>query len=110
MIHWYQKLYMDEMVSEHPRRCKKQVMQRKPWKKSYFAITLATNPNNLFEIMETRQLFFRRYSYMDLYVVGLTETYENAVQVLQQILLEMEKEEGTFSTDTYFKKTEFSDR
>ena len=110
MIHWYRKLYMDEVVSEHPKRCKRDVMHRKPWKKSYFAITLATNPDNLFEIMETRQLFFRRYSYLDLYVVGLAVNYENAVALLQQILLEMESKEGSFITDKYFPKNEFIDR
>jgi len=110
MIHWYRKLYMDEDVAEHPKRCKRHVMQRKPWKKSYFVVTLATNPDNLFEIMETRQLFFRRYSYLDLYVVGLAVNYDSAVELLQKILLEMEKKDGTFLTDKFFPEKDFSDR
>lgn len=58
MIYWYQNLYMDETVEKNPKRCKKRVEKRRPWKKSYVVLTLAQNDKNLFEIMQTRQLFF----------------------------------------------------
>ena len=50
-------------------------------------LTLAQNDKNLFEIMQTRQLFFRRYHrHVDMYVVALTSDYDAAVEILQQIL------------------------
>ena len=67
MIYWYQNLYMDETVEKNPKRCKKRVEKRRPWKKSYVVLTLAQNDKNLFEIMQTRQLFFRRYRHVDMY-------------------------------------------
>lgn len=109
MIYWYQDLYMDEKVAENPGRCKKRIARRRPWKKSYVAITLATNEKNLFEIMETRQLFFRRYAYLDLYVVGLAVSYENAVGLLQGILEKGYKENPAFSPRDCFPKEDFSD-
>ena len=86
MIYWYQNLYMDEAVEKNPKRCKKRVEKRRPWKKSYVVLTLAQNDKNLFEIMQTRQLFFRRYRHVDMYVVALTSDYDAAVEILQQIL------------------------
>ena len=65
MIYWYQNLYMDETVEKNPKRCKKRVEKRRPWKKSYVVLTLAQNDKNLFEIMQTRQLFFHRYRHVD---------------------------------------------
>ena len=53
MIYWYQNLYMDETVEKNPKRCKKRVEKRRPWKKSYVVLTLAQNDKNLFEIMQT---------------------------------------------------------
>ena len=75
MIYWYQNLYMDETVEKNPKRCKKRVEKRRPWKKSYVVLTLAQNDKNLFEIMQTRQLFFHRYRHVDMYVVAVSYTH-----------------------------------
>lgn len=108
MIYWYRDLYMDEKVAKNPERCKRRVARRRPWKKSYVAVTLAANEKNLFEIMETRQLFFRRYAYLDLFVVGLAENYENAVGLLQQILEMGYQRDPAFSPRSYFQKEDFT--
>lgn len=110
MIYWYPDLYMDETVRKHPKRCKKRVARRRPWKKSYVAITLATNEKNLFEIMETRQLFFRRYSYIDLYVVGLAANQTEAKKLLQQMLEDIYREDTSFRPRCYFDRDAFSDK
>lgn len=109
MIYWYRDLYMDEKVAKNPERCKRRVARRRPWKKSYVAITIAANEKNLFEIMETRQLFFRRYAYLDLYVVGLAVSYENAVELLQGILEKGYQENPAFSPRDLFRKEDFSE-
>lgn len=61
-------------------------MRRRPWKKNYYALMLAQNPQDLFEIVGTRELFFRRFGYLDLYIVGLTSDYDSAVKILCRIL------------------------
>lgn len=108
MIYWYQDLYMDDKVAANPERCKRRVERRRPWKKNYVALTLASNEENLFEIMETRQLFFRRFSYMDLYVVGLTSSYDKAVELLQKILVEGYEADASFQPRKCFRKEDFS--
>lgn len=110
MIYWYSDLYMDEKVARQPKKCKKRVSARRPWKKSYVAITLASNEKNLFEIMETRQLFFRRYAYVDLYVVGLAANQKAAGELLQQMVQDMWKLDSSVRPHQYFVKEKFSGR
>lgn len=107
MIRWYRSLYMDDEVRKNPEKCKKRVMKRRPWKKNYYVLVLAANPNNLFEIMETRQLFFRHYARFDMYVVGLAVDYEGAVKLLQQMLEEIYRADDSFSPRKYFDKDDF---
>lgn len=110
MIYWYQKLYMDEKVAKNPGKCKKRVMRRRPWKKSYVAITLAANRDNLFDIIETRQLFFRRYSYLDLYVVGLASEQGKARELLQHIVEDMWSQNADICVDSFFPKSKFTNK
>lgn len=107
MIYWYQNLYMDEKVAKNPKKCKKRVLRRRPWKKSYVVITLAANSENLFDIMETRQLFFRRYSYLDIYVVGLAANQEEARSLLQKIVEKMWTEDTSVRVEDFFHKKDF---
>ena len=107
MILWYRSLYMDEQVKKNSGKCKKRVSKRRPWKKSYYALCLAENPDNLFEIMDTRQLFFRRYRYLDMYVLGLAGDYKGAVGLLQQILEEIWQNTAPFAPRQYFDRDDF---
>jgi hypothetical protein len=103
MIHWYQDLYMDDVVGEKPKRAKRRVeLCHKSfrqslcfWKQSYYAISLAQNEENLFEIIETRQLFFHAYQHLDFYIVGLAGSRDSAILLLQNIfdtILEQDSE------------------
>lgn len=116
MIHWYQDLYMDQKVRENPRRCRRHIERcagslrrslSKFWR-SYYAITLPSNEENLFDIIETRQLFFRRYAHLDLYIVGLAENYDSALELLQQILLESAGQGEEFAPQSRFDKSDFT--
>ncbi len=109
MMHWYHSLYMDDKVAKNPERCKKRVMRRRPWKRSYYAVTLAVNEANLFEIIGTRQFFFRRYAYLDLYIVGLAADYKGAVSLLQKIVADICSENPEFRPREYFDKKDFEE-
>lgn len=109
MICWYRDLYMDEVVKKNPKKCKNRVEKRRPWKKNYYAVTLAANPENLFDIMGTRQLFFRRYEYMDIFVIGLASSKEEALVLLQKIVEKMDREQ-IWNPREMFAKREFQKR
>ena len=51
MIYWYQNLYMDETVEKNPKRCKKRVEKRRPWKKSY-VVALTSDYDAAVEILQ----------------------------------------------------------
>ncbi len=107
MIYWYRNLWMDDTVAKHPKRCKRRVESRRPWKKSYYVLMLAVNEKNLFEIVETRQLFFRRYNNIDCYVIALTKNYNNAVDILSCFLEREYCRDPFFQPRDYFRKPDF---
>ena len=107
MIYWYPELYMDQTVARNPEKCKKRVVRRRPWKKSYVAITLAANEKNLFEIMETRQLFFRRYAMSDIFIVGLAADQESARELLQQMVENMWRDGRICHSNEFFERKKF---
>lgn len=100
-------MYMDEEVKKNPQRCKKRVSRRNPWKKSYYVLTIAANPENLFEIIETRQLFFGRYDRVDMDVVGLAADYTGAVEILRRILEEIWRTDPSFLPRSFFDRDDF---
>ncbi len=115
MIHWYQHLYTDETVNSKVSRAKKNVerclgsLKRsiQIWKKSYYIIILAANPDNLFEIIETRQLFFKHYKKTELYVVALTKDKESAIEQLQVIIRDMWRDNPQMRVRDYFVEEDF---
>ena len=110
MIYLYHSLYMDDVVAKHPARCKKRVERRRPWQKNYYAVMLAANDANLFEIMGTRQLFFQRYRYLDMYILGLASDYKGAVKLLQRMIEDICREAPEFSPRQYFRKKDFTSK
>lgn len=96
MIFWYNSLYMDDSVKENEEKCRRIIGKRTKWqkfpwkflpfKKSYYTIILANNKDNLFEIVNTNQMFFKYYEHTNVYIVGVSRDYEGAVEILRQIM------------------------
>ncbi|MCR5691636.1 MAG: hypothetical protein K6G62_05400 [Eubacterium sp.] len=108
MIRWYEKLYMDKKVSKHPKRAMRRVEAKKLWK-NYFALTLAGNPDNLFEIIETREMFFRHNRQRELYIFGLASSKKNAIKILRDIFEEASVREE-FDPRAMFERKNFHGR
>ena len=117
MIFWYEHLYMDEKLRHKEKQCKKIIEHRRkwkkypwqmlPWKKNYYVLALASNQENLFDIMNTDQMFFRYYEHQDLYVLGVSENYDGAVEILQQIMTDGFHNEPEFDPRKLFTKDRF---
>ena len=113
MIFWYKDLYMDEKVRKQEKKCKKiieerSIFQKLPWKKSFYIITLAENEKNLFEIMNTDQLFFKYYGQKELYVIGVTSDYDAAVS--SRFYAKAMRHRKSFLRNRYLKRRIFRDR
>ena len=99
MLYWYRELMLDDKFRKNPEKYKKKaekhyranpdgkLFSRKlPVAKQLFVVVRATNPDNLFEVMGTRQWIFSHYGKTDLYVIGLYPTELDAVEALEEML------------------------
>ncbi len=112
MIFWYDRLYMDDAVRKNEKKCRKIIERRSmwqnlPWKKSYFVLVLANNGENLFEIMNTNQMFFRYYGYTNLYIIGVAGNYEGAVEILRYIMTKGYEKDAAYNPRSVFTRGRF---
>lgn len=115
MIYWYDHLYTDEAVRRKEQNYKKAVEEKIkksfPSKilpsKSCYLLVLANNEENLFEIVNTNQMFFRYYEYTNVYIVGIAKKYDGAVEILQRIMTEGYGTDLAFDPRSVFTKNRF---
>lgn len=101
MIKWYENLYMDKKVSKKPNKYIKGIEDGK-LTLGLYCITLASNENNLFDIIEANELFFRHYRENILCIVGLAKGKDSALQMVQDLVMEMYHHTGEFKVKEYF--------
>lgn len=112
MIYWYDHLYTDDVVRGKEHTFRKVVEERSkwqnlPWKKSYYLRVLASNQENLFEIVNTNQMFFRYYEYTNMYIIGIAKKYDGVVEILRRIMTEGYGTDLAFDPRTVFTKNRF---
>lgn len=101
MIKWSNELYLDETVRKKPDKWKKRIEQGK-LSYSLFCICLASNEKNLFDIMNSNELFFQHYKRNDLYIAGLAKTREDAIDLLQDMVEDIYQKTGDVKVRDYF--------
>ena len=101
MIKWSSKLYMDEKIEIEPDKWKQRLEENK-LSYSLFCIVLASNENNLFDIMDCNELWFRHYRRNDVYVVGLASEKGSALHLVEQIVADIYSKTGDFKVREYF--------
>lgn len=122
MIYWYDSLYMDDIVKKHEKKCRKSIEQscrsqdaqghrffrrRCFLSKGYFVVALANNGKNLFEIMNTNQMFFRYYGGKKIYVLGVAGDFEGAVEIFRYIMTKGYEADREFDPRRVFTKDRF---
>lgn len=101
MIRWYDKLYMDEKAKEHIVKITDRIERGKPLLGVY-CITIASNPNNLFDIYNTNELMFKHYKRMGVDIVGLAYGKESAIQLIEKMVLDVYENSKEFKVREYF--------
>ncbi len=94
-----------KVFSDKKRSWEHFVGKKIPWKE-YFIVIRATNPDNLFEVMSTRQLILRHYERTDLYVIGLYSSNDEALTAVQEMLIDGYAENAEYSPKDEFSKDE----
>ncbi len=97
---WYDKLYVGESIVHKTKKVKWKIMHN-AGQIGIYVITLASNRQNLLDIIPSYELMQRGYPKREMVIVGLAKGYDEAVEVAASIVDEVYRNTGTFAVRTY---------
>lgn len=103
MIKWYPQLYLDEQAAGKEAKLKSKIEKGKV-SINLYCICIATNPDNLFDIINVNELLFHYYMQKQITIIGLAYSRENAVKLVEKIALDIYNQTDNFDTEAFFCK------
>ena len=97
---WYQELYIGEGIGSKAARVKWKI-NHNAGQIDIYIITLASNRENLMDIIPATELLQRAYPKRNLYVIGLARGYEEAVMLAADIVTEVFQNTQTTDVRNY---------
>ncbi|MBQ8279685.1 MAG: hypothetical protein IJZ23_07585 [Roseburia sp.] len=97
---WYENLYVGESIRHKAGKIKWKIMHN-AGQIDIYVITLASNPQNLLDIIPAQELMQRGYPKKELYVVGLAHGMTEAHEIVKQIIDEVYQNTGAFRVLPY---------
>ena len=97
---WYDKLYVGGSIVHKTKKIKWKIMHN-AGQIGIYVITLASNRQNLLDIIPSYELMQRGYPKREMVIVGLAKGYDEAVEVAASIVDEVYRNTGTFAVRTY---------
>ena len=82
---WCDHLYVGDSIAAKADRIKWKINHNAGMVSGY-VITLASNPDNLLDIIPARELLQKGYPKKNLVIVGLAKDYDEALEVVQRII------------------------
>lgn len=101
MIKWANQMYCDGHVEKRKKKIMRAIQDGKIEPRVY-CITLSTNPENLFDIINVNEFKFPYYGNMDLYVLGLAIGRDSAISLVEQIINEVYQNTGDVKVREYY--------
>lgn len=102
MIKWAEHLYVDEGITAKKEKKLKRAIENGRLTFEVYCITFATNPNNLFDIMNANELLFPYYKKREMYVLGIASSREDAIYLVKDLIEEIYTQTGGFKVREYF--------
>ena len=99
-MEWYKKLYTGESIRDKSEKIKWKINHNAGQIQIYI-ISLASNQENLLDLIPAREIMQKGYPRKNLFIVGLAKGREEAVEVAQQIVLEVYENTGGFRVREY---------
>lgn len=96
---FYKNMYISPKLRKKRSRIKFALRYGKD-KPDVYVITPAP-ANDLLEIFHSRQLKQKWYQIMPPYIIGVAESHEEAVNLVQQILMESFQQTGSYNVKAY---------
>lgn len=101
MLTYHSGIYLGESIREEKLDKIKKRLEKKPLFSGVFLITLSRNVSDQLEIYAARQLAQSYYRKNPPYVIGIAGTYEEALEIVEQIVQECLKARGDCSLKEY---------
>ncbi len=101
MILWASNLYLGDKIKKKKDKVIASINNREATFGVY-CITFASHPDNLFDIIEAKELLFPHYKKTQIHIVGLAKGKEEAINLVQSMLMETFHKTGNFDVRTYF--------
>lgn len=101
MIFWNSRLYVGSKMKKKKDKVVASINNREATFGVY-CIALASHPENLFDIIDANELLFPFYTNLDVMIIGLANGREEAVELVQDMLLEVYHSTGDFKVREYF--------
>ena len=92
---WYGDLYVGESIRHEVDKIKWKI-KHNAGQINIYVIALASNPQNLLDIIPAQELMQKGYPKQDMYVIGLACGIEEAQLVVKQIIGEVYRETAGF--------------
>ena len=99
-MRWYENLYAGEHIQHKIAKVKWKI-KHNAGQINIYVITIASNPQNLLDIIPAQELMQKGYPKKNLFIIGLAQGMEEAHQVVMQIIDEVYRETGTFQILPY---------
>lgn len=87
-MRYYKELYLGEGLEKKKKKIIKKLEEKK-FQPNVHIITLALNPQNYLEIYNSALLIQPGFPKEDFFVVGITKGYEEAVELVEEIVREV---------------------
>lgn len=93
-ILYFSNLYVGEGITEKKLDKIKRNLEVRPLLSNVYLVTLSQNKDNQLDIFQARQLVQRFYSTHPVCIVGIANTYDDAIALVEEIAKECLKERG----------------
>lgn len=100
---WYENLYVGESIKHKTEKIKWKI-KHNAGQINIYVIALASNPQNLLDIIPAQELMQKAYPKKEMYIIGLAQGMEEAQLVVKQIIDEVYQETEGFQIRSYLQK------
>ena len=100
-VRYHSKLYLGDGITEKKLDRIKKKLGKKPLLSGVFLIAVSVNPSDQLDIFDARQLIQSYYEKNPPYVIGITKSREEAMELVEQIVQECLRERGDCALKEY---------
>lgn len=97
---WYEDLYVGESIIHKKNKIKWKI-RHNAGQIDIYVIALASNKENLLDIIPAQELLLKGYPKRQLSIIGLAKGYQEAVEVAASVVDEVYHETGGFAVRSY---------